>query len=494
VWLDTYATTNKTLISYQPAAASEVETANILMLIKVLTTGRLNSLWEHGAGVNDDVAQSGGSTFPLNQWVHLAVAKRLNGSTYDLEFYHNGVLQHTATGIANATGGTTGQWYLGVNAGSAELWPGRIAEIRISSVARSSAEILANATAAAAPTITLGSPASDGGTIATEDTPVSFTVADDRHLARVLVFASFADLYQPEVVFDGSVFTANYAPHSTSTPTVVGSDTRSIAFSVRHTDGWFKDPTFTVIGFDAEGHETALEPSFIFDGPLYGEPEDTTAPTLTVSSPGAGTTILPATPLVLDVQDDSGSVAFATVAVSYSDGTPSEVVWNGAGFGPGFEDSGRTVITNGHRYALTREEGWRSNPTLTVTALDATGNVLLNATVAWVLSNPPDATPPVVAVVSPTLGSAIAKTTPIVIDVTDAVGLARAMLFARYEGRDGTEVVHDGQAFLNPYVNDTSDREAISGGYRFTVLRTGGWPAAPTFLALAMDAAGQVTY
>lgn len=52
-----------------------------------------------------------------------------------------------------------------------------------------------------------------------------------------------------------------------------------------------------------------------------------------------------------------------------------------------------------------------------------------------------------------------------------------------------TELVHDGDAFRGFYAA-TSSRTMIGGGFRFTVLRSGGWPGAPTIQAFAIDHAG----
>lgn len=99
-----------------------------------------------------------------------------------------------------------------------------------------------------------------------------------------------------------------------------------------------------------------------------------------------------------------------------------------------------------------------------------------------------DETAPTVAVVSPASNLIITPSTQLVIDVTDNVLLRRVLLVARTGGLE--EVVHNGNAFGPMYSRDPNRREAISGGYRYTLLRRGGWPSSPTIDAYPFDTAG----
>lgn len=107
---------------------------------------------------------------------------------------------------------------------------------------------------------------------------------------------------------------------------------------------------------------------------------------------------------------------------------------------------------------------------------------------------PADIVPPVVELVSPAEGVSISSTTPLVVDVLEETTLAVALVFARFGGAGATELVHDGTKFVAPYNLASSSRDAIDGGYRYTVTRSGGWPAAPSLSVLAVDAAGQVVF
>lgn len=103
---------------------------------------------------------------------------------------------------------------------------------------------------------------------------------------------------------------------------------------------------------------------------------------------------------------------------------------------------------------------------------------------------PPDDTPPVVTLVSPSPHAPLAGTsTPVVIDVTDATNELRSVLLTvRYDRRGEHEVVYSRGRFAPRYAR--SSRSSIAHGYRFTLRPPGLWPSPPTFEALAFDAAG----
>lgn len=100
---------------------------------------------------------------------------------------------------------------------------------------------------------------------------------------------------------------------------------------------------------------------------------------------------------------------------------------------------------------------------------------------------------PVVGNLSPAPGTPITTTTPLVFEVTDDSGAFRRVVLAvAYSSGDlagVTELVHDGDAFVGHYSTGCS-RDPISGGFRFTILRAGGWPASPTLRVFAFDRAG----
>lgn len=101
---------------------------------------------------------------------------------------------------------------------------------------------------------------------------------------------------------------------------------------------------------------------------------------------------------------------------------------------------------------------------------------------------PPPVTPPVISGYVPAAGSSIEKNTAIQFDVTDDSGQFSLILLA-VTLNGIMEVVHDGSAFKGLYAG-ASVRSIIANGFRFTVVRQGGWTGSPTFETFAIDAEG----
>jgi len=85
----------------------------------------------------------------------------------------------------------------------------------------------------------------------------------------------------------------------------------------------------------------------------------------------------------------------------------------------------------------------------------------------------------------------ISKNTPIIIDVySGSVPLRRAWINASYAGLLVDDMVHNGDRFGSAYQGLVNVRSEISNGYRFTILRDGGWPGTPAITAHAVDTLG----
>jgi hypothetical protein len=85
---------------------------------------------------------------------------------------------------------------------------------------------------------------------------------------------------------------------------------------------------------------------------------------------------------------------------------------------------------------------------------------------------------PTIVVVMPPEVSGVEVTQPLVIDATDENEEVRLMVVARFEGRGFEEVVHNGARFT-PNYNAKSSRTELEHGYRYTVIRNGGWFESP---------------
>lgn len=96
---------------------------------------------------------------------------------------------------------------------------------------------------------------------------------------------------------------------------------------------------------------------------------------------------------------------------------------------------------------------------------------------------------PIAAVVSPASG-VLDGQEPIVVDVTDADSeLRRVFLVVRIPALGLEELVHQGDRFTPNYAQST--RVAIANGFRYTIVRAGGWPASPVLDVYPIDVTGQ---
>lgn len=97
---------------------------------------------------------------------------------------------------------------------------------------------------------------------------------------------------------------------------------------------------------------------------------------------------------------------------------------------------------------------------------------------------------PVIANVAPTASTTIPSTQVLSYEVTSSPSLQRTMLFARFPGLQFEEVVYDGSAFTERYAGRSS-RTAITGGFRFNVLRDPVWPDSPQLYAYQINTSAE---
>jgi len=134
--------------------------------------------------------------------------------------------------------------------------------------------------------------------------------------------------------------------------------------------------TFIFSILDDDGVATDSGTVYVVEEMPWAGATDTTAPVVTVVSPAAGSTIDYDDTLTIDVTDETSLLEVILMAkyASSSIDRATEVIWDGSAFMFPFENSTRTVITNGHRYAINRTRGWQSSPTVDVRAIDTGGN------------------------------------------------------------------------------------------------------------------------
>jgi len=316
---------------------------------------------------------------------------------------------------------------------------------------------------------------SDASSI-TRTTAVTYHVTDETSLGTVVVYAAQGS--DPvETVHDGTSFLAPYAAGSTRSSISGG-----YAYSIVRAGGWQRSAlTLSTKAVDGQGNVTTSTASFTVTNPPA-------APAVDTFSPAAAASILRTAALTFHVTDET---SLAVIDISVAQGSdPVEVVYNGSFVAPYAAGSTRSSISDGYSFSLVRAGGWqRSAITLTIRAVDGQGNVT-TTTAAFTVTNPPGA--PTVGTFSPADSSSISKTTAATFHVTDETLLLRAVVYATHS-TGLVELVHDGSAFKAPYAVG-STRSSISGGYAFSVSRTGNWPAAGLVLTIiASDAQGNET-
>lgn len=92
---------------------------------------------------------------------------------------------------------------------------------------------------------------------------------------------------------------------------------------------------------------------------------------------------------------------------------------------------------------------------------------------------------PTITVVSPALGQPIPRNVAFVVDVTDDETVG-SVLYAEFEASRLSELIWKGDRFTFRYAK-LSTRTPITGGWRYSLRREGGWPSAPTFGVVAWD-------
>lgn len=112
--------------------------------------GNVEVFWENGTGA--DVSNT--TTVDLiqqNRWNYLAVVKTENGPNYDIQVWHCSFGDHltaavkaTFSGVANSSGGSASDWFVGVDAAFSDYYDGQLDDTRITKRAFTSDEIRAS--------------------------------------------------------------------------------------------------------------------------------------------------------------------------------------------------------------------------------------------------------------------------------------------------------------------------------------------------------------
>jgi len=148
-------------LAYGGAEGAEAQDTNTLFRVRVTDAvgtspdefqvdhGNVEVFWEFGTGA-DVINETIGDFIQSKRWNYLALVKKDNGGTFDLEVWHCSfgdfvipVLRKTFTGLANSDGGASSSWFIGSDPdlSSFAFFDGRIDEIRVTGRALTPAEI-----------------------------------------------------------------------------------------------------------------------------------------------------------------------------------------------------------------------------------------------------------------------------------------------------------------------------------------------------------------
>jgi hypothetical protein len=101
-----------------------------------------------------------------------------------------------------------------------------------------------------------------------------------------------------------------------------------------------------------------------------------------------------------------------------------------------------------------------------------------------------DTSAPLISVISPLTMQILGHNTPIIIEVKDSNFFARVVLAATLSGGVIEELIHDGVTTSVAYA---VQRDSITDGYRYTIMRVGGWyGSSVTLKIISVDSQGNV--
>lgn len=206
----------------------------------------------------------------------------------------------------------------------------------------------------------------------TDGAPIQLDVTDaDADLARIMVYAELDD-GSTVLVHDGltSGFLEPYLTGGSTNNAITNGRRITIEPGASHLSTVFD---LTVVAVDAGGRTTTATASY---APSYVAPPpgDTTPPTLVNLEPADGA-VRAQTVISFDLIDET-ELGLVAVVASFPDGS-AELIHDGEGFRGNYLGSAnlRTAIAGGFHYAVRRDGGWRSSPTLEWFAVDASGNI-----------------------------------------------------------------------------------------------------------------------
>lgn len=212
---------------------------------------------------------------------------------------------------------------------------------------------------------------------------------------------------------------------------------------------------------------------------------DSTAPTVGAFTPAAGAISATQT-ITIPVTDTSpGLVKRVKISIDYSSPDRHEIAFDGLSVVGGYDADylGSTVsaIANGYQYVVVPVAGWRGAMSVRVTVTDSSGNVTEGTPVAYTqtVSNVPTTTS-----VTPANASAVAYNVAPTFRNSAPTGMLRELIWVYYVATGVRELVYASSVGFQG-IYSTSSRSVVlaSKTFDYTIVRTGGFPYAPTFVS-----------
>lgn len=156
-----------------------------------------------------------------------------------------------------------------------------------------------------------------------------------------------------------SIYAGAFSTDFDAGSSIVGTTTKTITIA-HDAPGWTTDYTLYALAQGTLGTTAQSSSAYTLTDPPPPPVPDTTPPTVTLISPPAGSQILPAAPIVIEVTDATGLSAVVAWAEYGGVTFPAEVIHDGVDFKYAFGTSTRIAIAGGYRYTVRRRAGWPS--------------------------------------------------------------------------------------------------------------------------------------
>jgi hypothetical protein len=296
-------------------------------------------------------------------------------------------------------------------------------------------------------------------------------------------------------VYSSSAFGANYTNGTNAISSITNGNRLVI---LRDGTGWPETTmVIRVTATDVQGNRAVSDLAYTVTGFFVASAPAVVA----VTAEGA---IATGDEIEVEATDADGDLAdviiTATYGADYVGGAITETIYeDGAFTAPFTAGSDTDAIANGTAFQMVRAGGWPSEDvTIKVTAIDDGARVTIDEFVYTTnfVPDPGDVAEPEITNISPTPGTNIRPQTVFSFDVTDDLALALVLVAVSWRHPKTNELIvelaYDGTAFRGAYRGIANTKITIAGGFRFNVLRDGGWLASPTLEWFPLDTSGNL--